>query len=189
MEEINNVQQLMTVKELGEYLRFTRRTIYSLLKRGDIPAIKIGNKWRFDKEVIDRWLQDNTERARLRILVIDDEPIVMTLFKETLEELGYTIVTAGSSAEGLEHFERDSFNLVFLDLKMPEMDGAELFGQIRRINPTVPVIIITGYPDSEIMARALEHGPFGVMTKPFDYSDIVGTVNNFMSAGAPGGKE
>ena len=75
--------------------------------------------------------------------------------------------------------QRD-FDLVFLDLKMPGMDGAELFRQIRTIKPRLPVTIITGYPDSEMMVRALAQGPFGVMNKPFGESDIVAAVNTFL---------
>ena len=49
--------ELMTVQELAYYLRVTKKTIYRLLRRGDIPAIKVGKQWRFDKAAIDEWLQ------------------------------------------------------------------------------------------------------------------------------------
>ncbi len=75
------------------------------------------------------------------------------------------------------------FNLVFLDLKMPGMDGAELFHQIKTIKPKLSVIIITGYPDSDMMVRALAHGPFGIMNKPFNESDIITAVSNFLQIG------
>ena len=115
--------ELMTVKELGQYLRFTKKTIYQLLKQGSIPSVKIGNKWRFDKDVIDRWLHHNMEGARAHILVVDDDEIIRSLVKETLEEEGHTVVTAGTGAEGLDCVKRRDFDLVFLDLKMPDMDG------------------------------------------------------------------
>ena len=60
------------------------------------------------------------------------------------------------------------------------MDGAEFFRQIKAIKPNLPVTIITGYPDSEMMARVLAQGPFGVMSKPFGESDIINAVNNFL---------
>jgi excisionase family DNA binding protein len=69
----------MTLKELGEQLRFSRRTIYKLLDDGEIPAIKIGNKWRFDRESVDSWLKQRSRGKKLRILVIDDEVAVRTL--------------------------------------------------------------------------------------------------------------
>ncbi|MFC1989911.1 response regulator [Chloroflexota bacterium] len=177
--------ELMTVEELGQYLRFTKKTIYSLLKRGSIPAIKIGNKWRFDKATIDRWLHHSMEGVKARTLVVDDDELIRSLFKETLEEEGHTVVVASNSADGIECVKRWDFDLVFLDLKMPDMDGAELLNQLRSIKPRLPITIITGYPGSGMMERALKQGPFGVMDKPFDASDIIAAVNNFLHATQP----
>jgi DNA-binding NarL/FixJ family response regulator len=69
---------------------------------------------------------------------------------------------------------------VFLDLKMPEMDGVEVFRQIKSVKPGTQVIIITGYPESELMMKALSYGPFGIMHKPFSGSDLVQVVNCFL---------
>ena len=73
---MNNTAPLMTIEELGEHLRVTKRTIYRMLKRGAIPALKVGSKWRFDRETIDKWLRQQANGTRLRILVIDDDPII-----------------------------------------------------------------------------------------------------------------
>ena len=172
--------QLMTVQEVAAYLRVTEKTIYRLLKRGRIPATKVGHQWRFDKSSIDEWLQRKSVGDNATILVVDDEEVIRLLFKETLEELGHKVITTEAGSEGLDLVKQRDFDLVFLDLKMPGMDGAELFRQIRTIKPELPVTIITGYPDSALMARALTHGPFGVMEKPFGESDIVAAVNNFL---------
>ena len=178
------MSELMTVEELGKYLRFTRKTLYRLLKQGDIPAIKIGNKWRFDKAAIDRWLHQY-EEVKAHILVIDDDEAIRSLFKRTLEKLGHTVVTASNGDEGIECVKRWDFDLVFLDLKMPGMDGEEFLKQLKGIKPELPVTIITGYPGSEMMERALKQGPFGVMGKPFDSSDIINAVNSFLKARQP----
>ena len=98
----------------------------------------------------------------------------------TLEELGHKVITAENAASALEVVQQQELGLVFLDLKMPGTDGAELFRQIKAAKPRLPVAIITGYPDSDIMARALAQGPFGVMNKPFGESDIITAVNNFL---------
>ena len=172
--------ELMTVEEVARYLRVTKKTIYRLLKQGRITATKVGHQWRFNKKSIDEWLHQNSVGAKAAILVVDDEEVVRSLLKETLEELGHTVMVAGTSSEGLELVKQQDFDLVFLDLKMPGMDGAELFSQIKTIKPKLPVTIITGYPDSEMMVRALAQGPFGVMNKPFNESDIVAAVNNFL---------
>jgi len=172
--------ELMTVKEVADYLRVTEKTIYRLLERRIIPAARIGHQWRFDRILIDEWLQRSSVGVKANILIVDDEEVVRLLFKETLEESGHTVMVAGTSSEGLELVKQRDFDLVFLDLKMPGMDGAELFRQIKTIKPELPVTIITGYPDSDMMARALAQGPFWVMNKPFSESDIIDTVNNFL---------
>ena len=172
--------KLMTVREVADYLRVTKKTIYRLLLRGKIPATKVGNQWRFAQGAIDKWLQRNSVKAKANILVVDDEEVVRLLFKTILGELGHQVTGAETAAKGLAEVKEQDFDLVFLDLKMPGMDGAELFRRIKTIKPRLPVIIITGYPDSEIMARALGYGPFGVMNKPFGEADIVNAVSSFL---------
>ena len=172
--------EFMTVEEVADYLRVAEKTIYRLLRRGSFPATKVGHSWRFDKASIDDWLHRNSVGVRASILVVDDEEVIRALFKESLEELGHRVVTAGNSSEGLELLKQRDFDLVFLDLKMPGMDGAELFRRIRTIKPNLPVTIITGYPDSDMMARALAKGPFGIMRKPFDEADITMAIASFL---------
>jgi len=172
--------ELMTVEEVARYLRVTKKTIYRLLKGGKLPAIKLGHQLRFVKASIDRWLQQKSIKAKANILVVDDEETIRALFTETLEEQGLTTTTAKDGSEGLGLVKQQDFDLLFLDLKMPGMDGAELFGQIKTIKPDLPVIITTGYPDSDMMTRALARSPFGVMNKPFTEHDIIGAVNNFL---------
>jgi len=172
--------ELVTVEEVADYLRVTEKTIYRLLNRGSIPATKVGHQWRFTKDSIDEWLYQRPVKTEAHILVIDDEEATLLLFKETLEELGHRVITVGTASRGLEMVKQQDFALVFLDLKMPDMDGAELFHQIKTIKPKLPVTIITGYPNSDMMARALAYGPFGVMNKPFGELDIVAAVSTFL---------
>ncbi len=172
--------ELMTLEEVAQYLRVTKKTIYRLLKQGKIPASKVNQQWRFNSASIDEWLQRNSVGAKATILVIDDEEVIRMLFKDVLEESGHRVITAETAAEGLELAGQRDIDLVFLDLRMPGMDGAEVFRQIKVIKPRLPVTIITGYPNSEMMARVLAEGPFGIMNKPFGESDIVQAVNTFL---------
>jgi len=179
--------QLMTVEDVAGYLRVTEKTIYRLLRQGKIPATKIGRQWRFNKTLVDKWLKRNAVGAKANILVVDDEATIRSLFKETLEEQGHRVKTAKTASEGIELVKQQDFDLVFLDLKMPGMNGAEFFSQIKTIKPKLPVTIITGYPDSDMMARALAQGPFGVMNKPFAESDIIAAVASFLHITHKGG--
>lgn len=178
--EEGEMTQLMTLQEMADYLRVTKKTIYRLLRRGKIPATKVGHQWRFDKTAIDEWLQRDSVGAKANILVIDDEESIRSLFKETLEELGHRVAVAKTGFEGLELVKQQDFALVFLDPKMPGTVGDNLFGRIKAIKPRLPVTIITGYPDSGIMRQALVQGPFGVMNKPFGESDVITAVANFL---------
>lgn len=176
---------LITVQEVANYLQVTTRTIYRLLERRSIPARKVGRQWRFDETSIDTWLRESSKKGAVSILVVDDDEEICSLFKDALEESGFMVTTVDESSKALELVKDRNFDLVFLDLKMPVMDGAELFGQIRLVNPELPVTIVTGYPDSDLMMRALNYGPLGIMNKPFSGSDILAAVNNYLRFGMP----
>ena len=111
------------------------------------------------------------------VIVIASISILLFLIKNTLEMGRYQVTTTLSSLEALEIIKQKHFDLIFLDLLMPDLDGSELFKHIREINKDVPVIIVTGYPNSEVMARAMAYGPFLVLKKPFIINDILTAVH------------
>jgi excisionase family DNA binding protein len=176
------VKELLTLEEVADYLRVTKKTIYRLLERRGIPATKVGHQWRFDKASIDAWLHQGSAKVA-NILVIDDDETICSLFKDVLDETEHNVTTVQESSEGLELVKQRDFDLVFLDLKMPNMNGVELFRQIRIAKPGLPVTIITGYPESDLMITALTYGPFGVMKKPFNESDIMTAINSYLRFG------
>ncbi len=173
------MEDLLTTKQVAKYLRLNPVTVRRKVARGEIPAVKMGRQIRFDQAQIDAWLVQNKTEMRAQILVIDDEPLVGELFKETLIENIYQVTTTLSSLEALELVSNKHFDIIFLDLLMPELDGAELFRRIRQMYKKLPVAIITGYPDSELMRRAMEHGPFTVIKKPFTGDDILNVIHIF----------
>jgi len=174
---------LMTLQEVANYLRVTTKTIYRLLEARRIPARKVGRQWRFDKDSIEDWLRQESAAKAAKILVIDDDEGICSLFEDTLSESGHIVTTVLESYQGLELVKNKDYDLVFLDLKMPVMDGVELFRQIRLAKPNLPVTIITGYPDSDLMMNALTHGPLGVMSKPFRGTDILTAVDTYLRFG------
>ena len=125
----------MTLEEVANYLRVTKKTIHRLLKKHAIPATKVGRQWRFDKLSIETWLHHNSVVKIAKFLVIDDDESICSLFKDTLEDVGHMVTTVTESSKGLEYVNDKDYDLVFLDLKMPLVDGAELFKQIRRKKP------------------------------------------------------
>ena len=174
------VNRLLSTREVAEYLNVKPITVRRKANSGEIPSIRIGNRLRFDRQQIDRWLLSKSNGRPVHILVVDDEPMVGQLFKESLNETGYQVTTTLSSLEALELIDSRHFDLIFLDLLIPELDGAELFRRIRQRDKKIPVAIITGYPDTALMGRAMEHGPFTVMKKPFTGDDILNIVRSFV---------
>jgi excisionase family DNA binding protein len=174
------LSELLTLEELANYLRVTEKTVYRLLDKRSIPAAKVGRQWRFDKVAIDAWLRQNSTADISRILVIDDDETICSLFKDTLEFDGHNVTTLAQPVKALELIQNGDYDLVFLDLMLPEIDGAELFKQIRAIKPDLPITIITGHPGSDLMMKALDYGPLGAMRKPFDASEILTAVNNYV---------
>jgi DNA-binding NtrC family response regulator len=92
-----------------------------------------------------------------KILVIDDEQGIRDLLDTLLRRKGYDVVLAESGRKGLELFRRERPDVVVLDLKMPGMDGLAVLQQVRSLNPTLPVIILTGAgtPETEQQVRAM----------------------------------
>ena len=174
--------ELITLEEVADYLRVTKKTIYRLLEKHQIPSTKVGHQYRFDKRDVDDWLRQNSIGAAAKILIVDDDESIGSLFKDVLELEGHVVTTATESLKGLELAKEKDYNLIFLDLMMPGIDGAEFLKQLRIVKPELPVTIITGYPDSNLMMSALENGPFGVMRKPFTSADIMTVVHTYMNA-------
>lgn len=173
------MNELLTINDVAKYLKLKPATVMRKAAKGEIPATKAGRQYRFDRQQIDEWLRYKST-AKKRILVIDDEEMIRRVFKDTLQDSGYHVITSKDGTEALELVKSWNFDLIFLDLKMPEMNGPETFRQIRQINSSVPIVIITGYPISQLMEQALEQGPFGTMRKPFDASDIQRSADSFL---------
>ena len=174
------MSELLTTKEVAGYLKLRPETVLRGVKKGEIPAIKVGGHFRFDKKQIDDWLQNNST-SKKRILVVDDDEPIRKLFKETLEKNNYHVLTVDSGTKALKLARSWNFDLIFLDLKMSAMDGVETFRKIRRIDRLVPVVIITGYSASEMLRKAIKQAPFGVMKKPFGSKDILRSAENFLN--------
>jgi DNA-binding NtrC family response regulator len=84
-----------------------------------------------------------------KVLTVDDEPIVCESIRRVLSEEGYDVSTETSSRAGLDLLRREHFDLLLLDIKMPEMDGIELLRAARDVSPETEVLIITGYATIE----------------------------------------
>jgi CheY-like chemotaxis protein len=112
----------------------------------------------------------------LLVLVVDDEADIRDTLRALLEKQGYQVTVAANGVEALELMLDQPPTLVILDLDMPEMDGAETLGFIRKQWNAIPVIIHTGYPEGDLMNRARKVGPFTVLPKPSSPESILAAV-------------
>ena len=165
--------ELMTVKETSEYLRIPLPTVYYLVQRGQLPAVQIGGRWRIKRSLLDRDVLRNDEQAGQRtVMVVDDDPALQALFKQFLKKAGFGRLVVGSGAEAISLARKQKFDFVFLDLKLPDIPGDEVYVQLKEIHPDLPIVVITGYPDSEILSKILSTGPVTVIKKPIEFDQL-----------------
>jgi len=119
----------------------------------------------------------NKEFTRKKILVIDDEPDLLILVKELLEEEGYQAFCAPNGADGIHLNEEKNPDLIILDLRMPEMDGMETLRQIRKKDDKVRVIILTGFGSPETIRDAADLNVSEYVNKPFDNEQLIHVIS------------
>ena len=104
--------------------------------------------------------------SRLSALVVDDDPATVELLSAILTKERVRVATASSGREALERVGEDRFDIIFLDLIMPEGDGVQTIGHFRSMNLTTPVVVVTGEADATMITRAMAHGPLTLIIKP-----------------------
>ena len=116
-----------------------------------------------------------------RILVIDDEPDMLVLLRMIIEDnTDYAVQTTNNPSEALRMFTEENYDLVITDLKMPGMDGLEVFDELVALRSDIPVIIITAYGSPDVADEALKKGVSDFITKPFRKDTIIFTVNRVL---------
>ena len=116
-----------------------------------------------------------------RILVIDDEPDMLMLLRMIIEEnTAWEVETTNNPSEGLKMVMQNDYSLVIADLKMPGMDGMEVFEELKEMAPDIPVIIITAYGSLEIAEDARKKGVSDFITKPFRKDTILFTMDRVL---------
>src|SRR6266436_6005307 len=167
---------LLTVKETAEYLRIPRPTVYYLVQRGQIPAIQIGGRWRIKKSSLDQDILREDKQGQPTVLVVDDDLGIQELFKTFLKKIGFSRVVVGTAKEAISSLRKQKFDLMFLDLQLPDAPGDQVYKTAKQIDSDLNVIVITGYPESEILDRILQIGPVTVLKKPLKVEQLNQTV-------------
>ena len=168
--------ELMTVKETANYLRVPLPTVYYLVQRGQLPAVQIGGRWRVKRRLLDRDVLHNEEPRQPTVLVIDDDAAVQSLFRRYLKKAGFGRVVAGSVAAALAEARKQSFDLIFLGLELPDLPIEALYEQLKEIDPESPIVIISACPESTSLRNILTHGPVTLLPRPVEFEQINRTI-------------
>jgi len=109
---------------------------------------------------------------KARILAVDDEGVVLDSFRRILVLEGFSVDTVEHGPEALGLVQRNDYDFVFTDLKMPDMDGVEVVKAVNHLRPDVDVVVITGYGSIETAVESLKHGACEYVQKPFTADEL-----------------
>ena len=115
-----------------------------------------------------------------KILLVDDEVEFASALAERLQLRGYNVKTANNALEALALIHTHVPDVIILDLKIPGMDGIETLKTIKKIDPTIEVIMLTGHGDVESVAEGMKSGVFEYIMKPVDIGELTVKIDNAM---------
>jgi CheY-like chemotaxis protein len=122
----------------------------------------------------------------LKVLLVDDEEDVLEVIRDRLEANRFTVVTAGTGLEALKKFSSEKFDGVFLDLRMPEMDGMQALEEIRKRDNKIPVIILTSSSTQQVALKAIAKGANEYVLKPFEWQELKAKVQKVFNVSLEG---
>jgi len=125
-------------------------------------------------------LADETSRGR--VLVIDDEPDIRESLEALLSQEGYQVGLAGNAAEGLKRLETGLYDLVLLDLMMPDKSGMQVLEEIRARDQDTPIFMITAYGSIEVAIDALKRGASDYFSKPWDNQKLLIEIDRMIAS-------
>ena len=117
------------------------------------------------------------------ILIVDDEMGMRETLSDILEDMGYHTVIAVDGYEAIQKVKENAFDVIFMDVKMPGMDGVDTFKAIKKIHPEAAVVMMTAYAVDDRIKEAQREGAYGVLYKPFDMERMIGLVEDLKEGG------
>lgn len=116
------------------------------------------------------------------VLVIENEPLVLEALEDILDLVGLHVVSAEDGEEGIAAYQEhlDEIELVILDIRLPGKDGPDILKALRSINPSVKVIVSSGYDEEEVAQRFMDQQPILILKKPYDAETLLAKVNSVL---------
>jgi len=119
----------------------------------------------------------------LKIFVVDDDKDAAEGLSEVLQMFGHQVQLAFTGEEAVKIFQEQDFDVSFMDIMMPGMNGVESFMEIRKIKPNAKVFMMTGYSVQQLMQQAIENGALGVLNKPVDMEGLIKSLEDIKPEG------
>ena len=116
--------------------------------------------------------------TRKRVLVVDDEQLILKIISDILTKEGYEVVVANNCEKATEYLRSSNFNVVLSDIKMPVKSGIDLLEEIKKKDPNIPVILMTGFASLETAVEAVQNGAFDYLIKPLDYGKLRNVIEH-----------
>jgi len=125
--------------------------------------------------------------AKGKILVIDDEQDIRDIFKDRLEKAGYNPILAENGEEAISILRSGdnmiNVGVILCDIRMPKVNGIECIKFLRQQAPGIPIVVITGYPDSELAGKLIAQGVKEYLVKPVDKEKMLDVINKIVTEG------
>jgi len=166
---------LLTVREVAELLHVHPNTVRQWSDEGLIKAYRVGPRGdrRFSPADLTGVIATSPLNRKCNVLIVDDNPEIRQLLEDAVVKQGCEATIAENGKKALEELENQHFDLVFLDLVLPELNGLAVLRSIRASGNRMGVAVITGYGDDPIALEAMSLGPIFFIRKPFKMTDVM----------------
>ena len=116
--------------------------------------------------------------AKPKVLVVDDQRSMRLTLSGIIEDYGYDVTEVEDGYQAIDAAKQTAFDLVFMDIKMPGIDGVQTFREVKKIRPESVVVMMTGFALEDLVKAALEEGAFSVIYKPFNIDNVISLVQS-----------
>ncbi len=174
MPGMNGVETYREMKKIRPRMRVIMMTAYTLdeLIRNALREGASGVLYKpFDIARLTKLIDED----RAEIMLVDDDPYFCDMLKDALERKGYRVSIAGEGFKAVEMARGESYDLFFIDMKLPTINGLETYLALREVDPKAIAIMMTGYRNetSELVEEALNNSAFTCLYKPFDLRKVI----------------
>lgn len=118
--------------------------------------------------------------SKARILVIDDDEGIRTVFRANLERNGYVVDAVDNGEDAITRINNEFYNLALIDIRLPDMEGTEILEEIEKVQPNMVKVIVTGYPSLDNAVEALNKNADGYLLKPVDMEELLKRVEELL---------